>query len=168
MYSTPNAVDRVVLPGSERQAVQNAQDNGAVNPEQEAEVSVHLRSRTSDADFDKLLNETAAQPIAQRKYLSREELAELRGATQEDADRVADFASRYHLIVVRTDLPARTVFLRGKLGDLETAFGVKLNNFSSNGIQFRARTGFISLPNDVAPSVQGVFGLDTRPAVQGR
>ena len=170
MYSTPGAVDRVVLPGSEWKPIQDAdaQDEGAVHPDQEAEVTVHLRSRTSAADFDRLLSETAAQPVAQRKYLSREELAELRGANQEDAARIERFASQYHLTVVRTDLPGRTVTLRGKLGNLETAFGVKLHNFASKGIQFRARTGAISLPSDVAPCVQGVFGLDTRPAAQER
>jgi kumamolisin len=168
MYSTPGTADRVALPGSERQAVQNARDEGAVHPEEEAEVSVHLRSRMSDADFEKLVNENATLPVAERKYLSREEMAEMRGATQEDADNITQFANRYHLTVVRTDLPGRTMTLRGKLGDLETAFGVKLHNFSSEGIQFRARTGAITLPGDIAPCVQGVFGLDTRPVAKPR
>lgn len=161
------AAARVVLAGSERSGPANAQDLGPVNPGQEAEVTVHLRSKTPEGEIEQIVNDLSAKPPSERKYLTREELGGLRAPSPEDITRVEAFAKRSGLAVVNRDA-SWTMTLRGKLGDLEKAFGVALHDYSADGAVFRGRTGSISLPADVAPAVAGVFGLDTRPAARPR
>lgn len=166
MQPEPAFTGRIALPGSEREHVANANDQGPVDPDQEAEVTLHLRSRTSDDEFQKKMNALSMEPVANRRYLSREELSELRGANPQDIARVEEFANRHHLSVANSNPGARTVTLRGKLGDLQDAFGVQLRRYEADGQQFRGRKGAIYLPSDLAPAVTGVFGLDTRPAAK--
>lgn len=168
MQPEPALTGRIALPGSERQDVANANDQGSVDPDQEAEVTLNLRSRMPDDEFQKKVNALSMEPITSRKYLSREELSELRGANPEDIARVEAFANRHHLSVANSNPGARTITLRGKLGDLQNAFGVQLRRYEADGQQFRARRGAIYLPSDLASAVTGVFGLDTRPAAKPR
>ncbi|MFZ0589144.1 MAG: protease pro-enzyme activation domain-containing protein [Bryobacteraceae bacterium] len=160
------AATRIVLAGSERSEPANAQDLGPVDPSQEAEVTVHLKSKVPESEMEQLVNNLSSKPPSERKYLTRQELAELRAPSPEDIARVEAFAKRYGLAVMNRDASSRTMTLRGKLGDLEKAFGVKLHNYTAGGTVFRGRTGSISVPADVAPVVTGVFGLDTRPAAR--
>jgi kumamolisin len=160
------AAARVVLAGSERSKPRNAKDLGPVDPNQEAEVTVHLISKMPENEIKELINDVSLKPPSERKYLTHEELAELRGATPENVGRVVEFAKHYSLAVVNQDAPSRTMTLKGKLADLEKAFGVELQNYSADGAIFRGRSGSISLPADVASAVAGVFGLDTRPVAR--
>jgi kumamolisin len=127
---------------------------------------MYLRSKQRDEDRKQFIESLAAAPLSERKYLSREQLAEMRGASSEDIAHIEEFASRYALEVVSTDAAARTVTLRGKLNDLEKAFGVELHNYSDGAGLFRDYSGAISLPADMAPAVEAVLGLSTRPAAR--
>jgi kumamolisin len=159
---------RMTLAGSERAPVSNAEDRGPVDPDQQAEVTIYLKSKMPEGEIDKLINEISTEPVSERKYLSREQLAELRGASPESVTCVEAFAREYHLKIVRSDPASRTISLCGSLGDLQKAFGVALRNYQSAGTSFRARSGCIFLPADVAPAIEGVFGLDTRPLARPR
>lgn len=168
MQPNPAVSTRVVLSGSEREPVKQAKDCGLVDPEEEAEITVHLRSRTPEGEFQKAVQEISAQPISERKYLSREELAKMRGADPADLARVEAFAKQNNLAVAALGPDSRSVTLKGKLGDLQQAFGTELRCYDEEGHQFRARSGPLYLPSEIAPSIVGVFGLDTRPAAKTR
>ncbi len=159
---------RMMLAGSERAPVSNAEDRGPVDPDQQAEVTIYLKSKMPESEIEKLVYELSAKPVSERKYFSQEELAELRGASPESVTRVEAFAREYHLTIVRSDPASRSICLRGRLGDLQKAFGVELQNYQSGGTSFRARCGSISLPAEVASAIEGVFGLDTRPLARPR
>ena len=47
---------------------------------------------------------------------------------------------------------------------MEKAFSVELNEFEHPDGSYRGRTGPINIPADCADIIQGVFGLDDRPA----
>lgn len=167
MQPTEPQLGRVVLAGSERPPVLNAEDQGPADPQQEAEITVYLKSKKSGAEIESYVDKLSEEPIAERKYLSRQELSEWKGASSEDI-KVEIFAAQYRLSVVKCDPGARTMFLRGKLGDLQQAFGVELKWYLAGGNSFRARSGSISLPVAVAQAIVGVFGLDMRPVAQPR
>ena len=159
---------RVALEGSERSLPQQATDKGPVDPNQKAEVTIVLRSRTPDSEMGHMLRKIAAQPIGRRQYLTREELGDIRGAESSDVARVEQFAAAHHLTVTRLDRAARTVSVEGSLKHLQQAFGVELRQYERDGHTFRARNGTIQLPNDIASAVEAVLGLDTRPAANTR
>lgn len=164
----PNGGERIVLEGSERPVASSFEDCGRVDPGKTAEVTVYLRSKLPEVESGKFVNALAAAPLSKRQYLTREQLAEIRGASPEDVARVKAFANRYDLEVGAADPAARTVTLRGKLEDLEKAFGVELRNYRDGATLFRDYAGPISLPAEVASAVEAVLGLSTRPAARAR
>ena len=114
--------------------------------------------------MDRIVQQASAEPVGSRQYLSREQLGELRGAEASDVARIEQFATAHHLTVTHVDRAARTVSVEGSLKNLEQAFGVELRKYELKGHAFRARSGQIQLPQEIAPAVEGVLELDTRPA----
>lgn len=149
--------------GSKRTPLRNAKAVGKVDLKQHIEVSVRVRSRNSDAEWDARIMEMNSKHPSERTYLSREELAAHRGADPEDLAKIDAFAHAHHLTVIETSIPTRTVRLAGTAGDLCQAFGVQLSMYKSKEITYRGRTGQVYLPGKLAKVVEGVFGLDNRP-----
>src|SRR5580658_8733129 len=110
--------ERVAIPGSERANPEHPRV-GDADPKGEAAVSVYLRPAAS-LDW---VDQEAAKPPAERRTLTREELAGTYGASQEDVDAVKAFAADYGLEVVDADLGRRSVVLRGTLDAVANAFG---------------------------------------------
>lgn len=105
----------------------------------------------------------AALPRSGGAAVSRQEFAAKHGADPTAIERVKQFAKENKLTVGEVSPERRTVKFRGTAADLIRAFEVKLDRFEHEGRQYRARTGVIQLPSDVAPSVEAVLGLDNRP-----
>jgi kumamolisin len=157
---------RVAIPGSEKRPVANAEAIGDVHPEERLEVTVHLRSR-SQGELTGRINELAAGAPAAREHLSREAFAERYGADPADIARVEQFARANGLSVVDASAARRSVVLAGTAAKFSAAFGVKLTSYDHpEGGSFRGREGPIYVPADLADAVQGVFGLDDRPAAR--
>jgi kumamolisin len=156
----------VPLSGSERRARPGAREAGAPNPNDRISVSVLLRPR-------KPLTNLASGPflganVKQRHYLSREEFAAQYGANPDDVAKVEAFAHDNNLTVVEASLARRTVVLSGTLAALSTAFGVHLVNCEHAEGNFRGRTGPVQVPEELADSVQAVFGFDNRRMAKPR
>jgi kumamolisin len=152
---------RVAIPGSERAADPHHPRIGDPVGERELEVTVYLRS---SAPLDWVDSE-AAQPPAQRRVLSREELASAHGARAEDIDAVRAFAAEYGLQVTAVDQARRSVALHGTLDALARAFGVQslgLFQHPTAGV-YRGRQGALTVPGQLAGVITGVFGIDERP-----
>jgi kumamolisin len=157
---------RVELKGSHRDPVAGAKSGRAVNADEQAHVTLRLKRKTSQRAFDKLVDELAATPLAKRKYLTQSELTDLHGASAESVAKVDAFAHAHNLTVVEASLAKRTVKLQGSLGDLQTAFGVKLRNYKSAHVSYRGRIGAIYIPKEIEGVVEGVYGLDNRPVAK--
>ncbi|MEW9583506.1 protease pro-enzyme activation domain-containing protein [Paraburkholderia sp. DGU8] len=155
-------VNKHPLPGSERTVEQGSKVVGQCDPAQRIEVFVMLR-RQQQAQFDALISRIeAGDPNV--KPLSREALAKEYGASPDDVARVKAFAAAHGLTVVHEDLAARSVLLSGTIGQFQSAFEVKLEQFQHHSAgQFRGRTGTISVPDDLHGVVEAVLGLDNRP-----
>ena len=156
----------VPISGSERRARPGAREAGAPDPNERISVSVLLRPR-------KPLTDLASGPhlganVKERRYLSREEFAAQYGANPDDVAKVEAFAHDNNLTVVEASLARRTVVLSGTLAALSTAFGVKLVNYQHPEGNFRGRTGPVQVPEELAGTVQAVFGFDNRRMAKPR
>ncbi len=159
------ATTRVVIPGSHKARLKGAKAVGKLDPNERFEVTVRVRPRqgpTRSPEFSAFI----ATPPAQRQPLSREEFAVKFGAAKADLERIEEFAHEHGLDVVGSSAGQRTVRLSGTVEAMQEAFGVKLQAVTYNKVKFRHRSGPIRVPKDVAPLVEGVFGLDNRPAVR--
>jgi kumamolisin len=138
---------KITLAGSERQPIGT---RVADQPNDETiEVSIIIKPKTR----------AQVGGVA----VSREEFAAKHGADGAAIEKVKEFAKEYDLSVTEVSAARRTVKLEGTAANMRRAFEVKLDRYEHEGHQYRARTGGIQVPSDLAPSVEAVLGLDDRP-----
>jgi kumamolisin len=141
---------KVKLPGSERQPIGTRV--GDQPKDEMIEVSVILKPKAR-----------AVAPHEGGATVSREEFAAQHGADSGAIDKVKQFAQENNLTVGEVSAERRTVKLEGTAENMCRAFEVTLDRYEHEGHQYRAPTGTISLPPELASSVEAVLGLDDRP-----
>jgi kumamolisin len=130
------------------------------------EVTVRLRSR-AETHLQQRIEQLSTQAAEARQHLSREDFAQQYGADPAAIARIEQFARANGLTVVDANAARRSVVLGGTVAKFSAAFGVKLTTYDHpDGGSFRGREGPIYIPADLADIVQGVFGLDDRPAAR--
>lgn len=107
---------------------------------------------------------TPKEPIDPTVRLTREQFAERHCADSGAEQTVRAFAEEYGLSVQTSkERGRRTMQLSGSRAAMERAFGVTLQSHEADGGALRLREGNITLPEEVAPHVVAVLGLDNRP-----
>ena len=124
-------------------------------------VTVYLRGSGS-LDW---VDQEAARAPAERRTLSRSELATAYGASDEDVAAVRSFAAQYGLDVGEVDAGRRAVELRGTVDAMARAFGAdELGLFEHpSGVSYRGRQGPLTIPRELDGVIIGAFGIDERP-----
>ena len=142
---------QVAVKGSARLLPATAKAVGDPHPDQDIDVTVRLKS-------------SGVQPHALPAVpMSRSAFNREFGSSPEELARVEQFAQAHGLSVVESSAPRRTVILRGRVSQMQEAFGVSLGLYEDRGVTFRGRSGPVHVPQDLADIVEGVFGLDDRP-----
>jgi kumamolisin len=98
--------------------------------------------------------------------MTPEEFREAHGASAADLTAVEEFARSQNLQVREVNDVQRSVKLTGTVADFTKAFGVELQQYEYSGGTYRGRTGPIHIPKSLEGIVEGVFGLDNRPAAE--
>jgi kumamolisin len=143
----------VPLPGR-RPPAAGARDLGAVEAGAEVEATIYLRPRPG----------APGAPGPGAPFLTREELAERRGAAPEEVAAVEEFARSNRLTVLEVDPAGRRVRVQAQAGALGSAFGIVLRRFAHpDGGTFRSHDEEISLPSNLDGVIVAVLGLDDRP-----
>ena len=145
------AENRSTIVGSERSAPPGT-ESGDIAANTVAQVSVYLKARQSSPA-------RTGHGFRNRAELRNERETSLRA----QMSQMQAFAAREGLKVVETQPGRRLVRLEGTLSALQTAFGTQLRQYQHEGRTFRARTGALTVPSDVADMIEAVLGLDERP-----
>ncbi len=118
-------------------------------------ITVSVLVRRKNAIDPATLGETRLTP---------EEFDAQHGADPESVALIKAFADEYQL-QVEPDLPAAraTVQLTGSLPNLERAFGTQLRSHAIPAGKIRTREGALTVPEELAPHIRAVLGLDNRP-----
>lgn len=158
---------RKKLLGSFRQPIQGERLVARFPEQREIEVSVRLRPGRRDKQREANLH-LLAQSLASRTrtkpiYLERNEYQERFAASMEDVQLVTKYAKHYNLKKVESCCADRLLTFKGHSGDMERAFGTKLNRYESLLGHYRGRKGDLYLPSDLIRVIHGVFGLDHTP-----
>lgn len=155
--------DFVSLPGSKRTPLSNSRLAGPVDRSEPATLTVRVRSIGDLEQLEKSVYEESARPLAERKYLTREQLAQRYGADPHDLDQIEEYAHEHDLVVVHRSAAERSVVLKGKLGDLLDAFPADVQIYHHAAGSYRGRRGEIRIPPHLSGVITGIFGFDTRP-----
>jgi kumamolisin len=94
--------------------------------------------------------------------MTRAQFRDTYGASQADIDKVVKTLSDFGLTQVDANAAARTIRFRGTVAAMESAFQVKLFNYSHANGSYRGRVGAVHIPAKLSDIVVGVFGLDNR------
>ena len=151
--------DPLPIQGSRRDPLPNAQRVGDAQADERLEVSVRLRPKSA---LPVALPPQGAPPM------SREQFEAEYGADPKDIQAVSAFAQRNGMQVVETSAARRTMVLSGTVAQMQTAFGVRLGRYEHPGGTYRGREGEITVPAELPPLIEGVFGLDDRPQADPR
>ncbi|MBV8539430.1 MAG: S8/S53 family peptidase [Pseudonocardiales bacterium] len=133
---------------------------GAADPAETMSVTVVVRRRAGEADLQ------ADRLPGERSYVRREEFAAAHGAHPDDVAAVASFARSHDLTVLESHPARRSVVLSGTVSAFSAAFGVELTRYEHADGAYRGRSGSVHVPAELEPVIEGVFGLDDRPAAR--
>ncbi|MGH7642362.1 MAG: S53 family peptidase [Candidatus Dormibacteria bacterium] len=136
-------------------------DLGPADPDEEAVVTIVLRPRPDTAS-------PSPQDLGRlsprlRAHLSREQLADVRGAHPDDVEVLRDWTSAVGVELISVAADRRTVEIRGPLERLGQIFGVELRRSSGVAGELRAARGVPRLPGELGERVVAVLGLATVP-----
>jgi kumamolisin len=163
MAKTPN---RQAIAGSDRAApLHGARAVGPVPADERFEVTVRVRRRAALGSLS-ANGFHADQAPTKRQYLTREHYADNYGADPADIAKVEEFAKAHDLVVVESSAARRSVFLSGTAANFAKAFGTTIEQYEHDGGSYRGRTGELTIPAELAPIVEGVFGIDNRPVAR--
>jgi kumamolisin len=153
---------RVVLPGSEKAAVPNAEHVKATPQKSQVTVSVIVKRK----EPLKIIQRGGRTNGPAR--VSRTEFNKRHVGDPDSIKKVKAFAKEFNLKVERdpSSTLRRTVQLTGAAADMQKAFGVELNQKKIDGTEYRVREGGIHLPASLTGAVEAVLGLDNRPQAQ--
>jgi kumamolisin len=144
----------VAFPASHHDAPAGLADAGPVADHEPIEVSLYLKPR-------------AMGPEVARSEDPRQAMQEARRTLhQQDIETIRRFAAAHHLQVTEADPARRLVRLAGPASAMHEAFKVKLRHHKHQNTGFRYYTGALQLHEDIAPIVESVLGLDTRPVAR--
>jgi kumamolisin len=136
-------------------------DRGPVDSEEETEVTVVLRPRQDvTTPFPEDLGQLTPRLRAE---LSREQLADVRGAHPRDIDFLREWLTAAGLNVVSVMGERRSAVVRGSLQQLEQVFGVTLHRAEAGQGEYRIALGPVVIPQELASIVVAVLGLETAP-----
>ncbi|WP_206830301.1 protease pro-enzyme activation domain-containing protein [Alicyclobacillus fructus] len=162
---TEGAEERRVLAGHARTQAPNAVDKGPVAPDHRISVTVVLRRQRAD-ELEARVHRLSAEPPHAREHLEREEFVRQHGAAVDDFVELRRFAEAHGLALDSAHAAAGTAVLSGTADAVRRAFGVELRHFDHPDGSYRSYRGEVSVPASVAPIVEAVLGLDTRPVAR--
>jgi kumamolisin len=128
-------------------------------------VTVLLRPRSNEVKSESL-HELGLKLPHERRHLSRAQFAATHGPDPADVKKTIQVLRQYGLQVTGQNPGARTIHLSGTIANCSKAFNVSLSVFRHAGGHYRGRTGAVHVPLALEGIVQGVFGLDNRPAAK--
>ncbi|MCL6488381.1 MAG: S53 family peptidase [Alicyclobacillus mali] len=156
---------RTVLAHHARTPLPGSVDKGPLAADERVSVTVVLR-RSGTSELETHVERLASQKPHERAHVTREAFAEKHGASLDDLAALRRFADDHGLTVERTHQAAGTAVLIGPPEAIRRAFGVELRWFDHPNGAYRSYAGEVTLPESVAPLVEAVLGLDTRPVAR--
>lgn len=148
------------FPGSERRAPRGAKLSGSLNSQDLVSVTIYLDRK----------NPLELSGEAFVTHQQRAAFYETYGADPAHIALVEKFANEQGLTIVESSAAKRRVILTGTVATMSKAFAVKLQCYESedSSLKFRARSGEISLPQELHGPVMAVLGLDNRPQARAQ
>jgi subtilase family serine protease len=122
-----------------------------------------------NADQAQALAKAVSDPASSsfHKFLTPGDFRNSFSPTQAQVGDVRSWLQGQGFSIVYTPTNNHYVSAEGTASQVEAAFGVKLNEYSVNGLTLRAPSSELSIPSSLATTVDGVLGIDQSMALVG-
>jgi kumamolisin len=152
------AANRRVLANSQHHLPPGSVAKRKTNPNKWIELTIGVRRLKQLPDLSALEDKRPGE----RTYMTREQLRTEYGSDPAAVEQIEKFAADHNLVITRDERASARLGLAGTAGNVSAAFGVKLLDYTHPKLgEFHARTGPVTLPEEVAGAITGVFGLNT-------
>jgi kumamolisin len=126
-------------------------------PGQWIEVTLSLKRQKALPSLAALENKKPRD----RKYMTRDQLEKDYAPSPDAIKKITDYAEAHHMKVTRIEPGSARLRLAGTVQDVSSAFGVSLFDYKHDKLgSFHARTGPVSVPQELSGLVTGVFGFN--------
>ena len=132
-------------------------------PDTQRITATLILRRRQGAEAMKDLAYFQTTPASDRRQVSHKDFAGTYGADVAELLAVASFAHSNGLKVVESDAARRSVKISGTAAQMNSAFGIELHHYNSPLGHYHGHEGPANLPEDIAPFVEAIVGLDNRP-----
>jgi kumamolisin len=157
MAKTADKTQMVALPGSLHPVPVGSKALRRTSGNRWLELTVAVKRTKPLPD----LSELDGKLPGDRKYMTREQLAEQYGSDPKAVKAIEGFAKAHNLVVTRNEPASARMGLAGTVDDVNNAFGVTLFDYTHPKLgDFRARTGPVHIPADLDGAITAVFGLN--------
>ena len=148
---------RVSLPTSEHRIPVGSKALRQTSGSKWIELTIGVKPVKPLPDLSALDNKLPAE----RKYMTREQLAHEYGSDPKAVQTIESFAKEHGLVVTRNEPASARMGLAGTADNIDAAFGVTLMDYENPKLgAFHARTGPVNVPSEVGDAITGVFGLN--------
>ena len=155
------AVGTVTLPGSTR-AVEAAMPTGTTTP-YISRATLTSAETNAPLDFEIALKMRHLGELQSRvnrgEHVPPAEMAARYQPTAADYQAVVDWAKAQGFTIVRQDPRHQVLFLRGKVGHIGQALGVKFSRVTFEGKEYTSAVDAPSVPANIGPLLIGINGL---------
>jgi kumamolisin len=157
MAKTADKAKMVVLPGSSHPVPVGSKAIRRTSGHRWVELTAGVKRSKPLPDLSALDDKLPAD----RKYLTREQLAEQYGSDPKAVKAIEAFAKAHNLVVTRNEPASARIGLAGTVDDVNNAFGVTLFDYTHPKLgDFHARTGPVHIPAELDGAITAVFGLN--------
>lgn len=166
-----DAAQRVPLAGSVQPLAQAGNDRGPMNESTPAErlLLVLNRPREREAAFQQFLKDAHMPGTASwHKWLTPDQIGERFGPADADVEAVTQWLEAEGFRVARVSKAKRLVEFSGTVGQVNAAFGTRIDEYMVNGELHHANATGLTIPKALAAIIGAVAPLDdfSRPAPQ--
>jgi hypothetical protein len=157
MTTKKNGAAQMPLPTSEHRIPVGSKGMRQTSGGKWIELTIGVKPAKPLPDLSALDNKLPAE----RKYMTREQLAREYGSDPKAVQAIESFAKEHGLVVTRNEPASARMGLAGTADNVNAAFGVTLMDYENPKLgAFHARTGPVNVPREVADAITGVFGLN--------
>ncbi len=162
----PQNQPRVQVHASLLPPIAGSREIGPRDPNEIVHLTVIVKPHTPRSEVTKWVEQQAGLHPRDRQHMTRSQFAQAHGADPSDLDKVKAYATSEGLTVVDSSVPRRTVHLMGTVAAVDKAFGVALKTYEHGTTVYRDHDEPATVPADLGPIVEAIFGFDTRPYVR--
>jgi kumamolisin len=148
------------IPGTEHKRPAGHEDIGATDSSKDITVTLILHRKAGKRPRE--IDDFARNAARRGERITREEFAANYGADPAQIGAVESWARASHLIVVETNVSARSVVVRGSVSAVNAAFATSLHDYKAHDETYHSHDGPAELPSEIADYVEATSGLDSR------